>query len=197
MGDSGYTVDEERIDNQSNDNVCNSSPAYSNRNNAISGYRKLIILLSVFAFICCFRAYIFDRVIVSGESMSPFFSDGDVMWARKFDIEEFSRYQIVVAKIRGKFVIKRVIGLPNETLQIIDGSVYINDIKLNDDYGYPTTVYGYAEEKIVLGNNEYFLMGDNRDNSLDCRVWGAISKKDIKGIVVFQFFPFWEMRTIK
>lgn len=197
MGDNGYTVDEERIDNENDNNACNSSPAFSNRSNAISGYSKLIILLILFAFICCFRAYVLDRVIVSGESMSPSFSDGDVMWARKFDTKEFSRYQVVVAKVRGKFVIKRVIGLPNEILQIIDGLVYINDNKLTDDYGYSTTVYGLAEEKIILQNNEYFLIGDNRDNSLDCRIWGAINQEDIKGIVVFQFFPFWEMKTIK
>ena len=197
MGDNGYTVDEERTGNENDNNACNSSPAYSDRSNAISGYKKLIILLTLFAFIWCFRTYVFDRVIVNGESMSPSFSDGDVMWARKFDIGEFSRYQVIVAKIHGKVVIKRIIGLPNETLQIIDGSVYINDKKLIDDYGYPTTVYGYAEEKIILGKNQYFLMGDNRDNSLDCRAWGAINKDDIKGIVVFQFFPFWEMKTIK
>lgn len=151
----------------------------------------------VFTFICCFRAYIFDRVIVSGDSMKPTYSDGDVMWARKFDISELKRYQVVVADIQGKFVIKRVIGLPNETLQIIDGNVYINGEILKDDYGYPTEIYGCAADEIIIGENEYFLMGDNRDDSLDCRIWGSVNIESIKGVIVFQFFPFWKIGFVK
>lgn len=151
----------------------------------------------LFTFICCFRAYVLDRVVVSGDSMNPSYSNGDVMWARKFDITDLQRYQVVVADIRGKFVIKRVIGLPNEVLQIIDGYVYIDGDLLSDDYGYPTIIYGCAADEIKLGENEYFLMGDNRDDSVDCRTWGKIRVESIKGVVIFQFFPFWEIGFIE
>ena len=129
--------------------------------------------------------------------MNPTYSDGDAMWARKFDISELKRYQVVVADIQGKFVIKRVIGLPNETLQIIDGNVYIDGEILEDDYGYPTKVYGCAADEVVIGENEYFLMGDNRDDSLDCRIWGSVNIESIKGVVEFQFFPFWKIGFVE
>lgn len=197
MGNKGHTVDEKRLTNQSDNNSCTSDCFNFNRNNAVNGYKKFLSIMLVFTFICCFRAYIFDRVIVSGNSMNPTYSDGDVMWARKFDISELKRYQVVVADIQGKFVIKRVIGLPNETLQIIDGNVYINGEILKDDYGYPTKIYGCAADEIIIGENEYFLMGDNRDDSLDCRIWGSVNIESIKGVIVFQFFPFWKIGFVE
>ena len=129
--------------------------------------------------------------------MYPTFSDGDAMWARKFDINELTRYQVVVADISSKYVIKRVIGLPNETVQIIDGFVYINGEKLEDEYGYKTSIYGCAADAVILKEDEYFLMGDNRDDSLDSRILGAANIKKIKGVVIFQFFPFWEIGFVK
>lgn len=141
--------------------------------------------------------YVLERVIVSGISMYPTFSDGDVMWAKKFDIKELSRYQTVVAKIGGKYVIKRVIALPNEAIQIIDGFVYVDGEKLEGDYGDKTSTYGCAADALILKEDEYFLMGDNRDNSLDSRTYGPVRIKDIKGIVVFRFFPFWKIGIVR
>lgn len=127
-------------------------------------------------------------------SMNTTFSDGDVLWARKFNLQDIQRYEVVIAKVSSALIIKRVIGLPNETVQIIDGFVYINGEKLLDDYGYETTVYGYASNEVMLSENEYFLMGDNRNNSLDCRIWGAVKGCNIKGVIVMQIFPFWDMK---
>lgn len=151
----------------------------------------------VFLIVISFRHYVIDRVIVSGVSMESTFSDGDVLWAEKYDMNNLKRYDVVEASIDGKLVIKRIIGLPNETIQIIDGYVYVNGVKLIDDYGYNTSEYGCLSDKITLNENEYFLMGDNRDNSLDCRVWGAIDIDNIKGKIFFQFFPFWEIKSIE
>lgn len=197
MDNKGHSADETGIDNKSVDNGRNTDGACADRNNTISGYKKFLTVVFIFALICCFRAYVIDRVIVSGNSMNPYFSDGDVMWARKFDVLALERYQVVVAKADELFVIKRVIGLPNETVQIIDGFVYIDGEKLNGDYGYQTRIYGKAINEITLADNEYFIMGDNRDDSLDCRVWGSVSGNDIKGIVVFRFFPFWKIGAIE
>lgn len=129
--------------------------------------------------------------------MYPTYSDGDVMWAKKFGNTALRRYQVVVANVQGELVIKRVIGLPNERLQIVDGNVYINGRILKGDYGYKTQVYGCCATEITLKENEYFLLGDNRDSSLDCRVWGPLNISNIKGVIVFKVFPFWEAGFIE
>lgn len=177
--------------NGNTDTVC------PDRNSIVSGYKKFMVAVCLFALICIFRAQVIDRIIVRGDSMLPNYSDGDAMWARKFGIDELERYQVIVARIDGKLVIKRVIGLPFETLQIIDGDVYINGVVLKDDFGYSTEIYGCAKSEIMLGENEYFLMGDNRDESIDCRMWGAIDINEIEGVVIFRFFPFWKMQFIE
>lgn len=197
MGNKRHSLDEKEFAYQDNNGAGDLNASCGKRNNNIIGYKKFLALISIFTFTCCFRTYFLDRVIVSGSSMDPAYSDGDVMWARKFAINNVERYQVVVAKINGLLVIKRVIGLPNEQLQIIDGHVYINGTILEDDYGYPTEKYGCAASVVSLGETEYFLMGDNRDGSLDCRTWGAVDIENIKGIVVFRFFPFWKMQAIE
>ena len=196
MGEERHSTCKEKLNYDNGNNECNSSASCDYRF-SLNGYKKIAVILIVFLLVICFRHYVIDRVIVSGVSMENTFSDGDVLWAEKYDMSNLKRYDVVEASIDGKLVIKRIIGLPNETMQIIDGYVYVNGIKLIDDYGYNTSEYGCLAEKITLNENEYFLMGDNRDNSLDCRVWGAIDIDNIKGKIFFQFFPFWEIKSIE
>lgn len=124
--------------------------------------------------------------------MLPSFSDDDVVLVKKFD-NEYERFDVVVTKVNGILAIKRVIGLPNETVIIKDGCVYVNGKLLENDYGYPTNKYGCAEHEITLSENEYYLLGDNRDYSGDSREWGAIKKEQITGEVIIKIFPFWEI----
>ena len=145
----------------------------------------------------CFRTYVIERVIVSGQSMQPNYLDGDVLWARKYNLEKIERYQVVVAKMDHKYVIKRVIGLPNETVQMIDGLVYINGIQLDEQNVGQTTFEGCAVNQVTLKENEYFLMGDNRNNSIDSRIWGAVKKEHIEGIIFFRIFPFWKIGKVE
>lgn len=153
----------------------------------------MVLALVVF----CFRSFVLTRVVVSGDSMNPSFSDGDVLWARKFGVDKLDRYQVVVANTDSGYVIKRVIGLPGEAVQIVEGCVYIDGEKLADDPAAQTSIYGVAEAGVTLGEDEYFLLGDNRDNSTDSRVWGPVGSEDIKGVTVFRFFPFWKAGYVK
>lgn len=174
-------------------NVCDSNHFRTDRSNAIKGYKKLLLLLMLFLLIRGFRAMILDRIIVNGSSMNPNYADGDVLWVRKFDIVSLQRYQVVIAEVKGELMVKRVIGLPDESLAIVDGALFRDGEDLNDRYGYYETKPGGPNEIITLGEDEYYLMGDNRDESADSRTWGALSIDDIKGVVIFRFFPFWKM----
>ena len=138
--------------------------------------------------------YVAYQTPVEGESMEPTLTDGDsvVIQRLSYYFTDPKRYDVVVFPVHydsgsteKTYYIKRVIGLPGETVQIIDGSVYINNEKLTEDKYSSTSINeaGIAENPLVLGENQYFVMGDNRNMSTDSRnsYVGLVNKNDIVG----------------
>lgn len=165
--------------------------------NAVMGYIKFfLIILSAVAIIFS-RMWIVDIVSVYGGSMKNTFIENDVCVVQKVGLESYKRYDVVVAWVDGASVIKRIIALPGETIQITDGSVWINGEKLEGQFGENTWNGGVAEEPYELSGNEYFLLGDNRTESVDSRVHGAVKFSNIKGIVVFRIYPFNRLGSIE
>lgn len=148
----------------------------------------LMAILFLFIVTITFRYFICERIVVSGESMEPYLQDGDVLWARKYDIENVQRNDIVTVRVQQRLLIKRVIGLPGETVELTHDGIYVDGVKLSDDVGMV-----YEEYQIILGDNEYFVLGDNRINSRDSREFGAVTIDQITGIVEYRFFPFWRV----
>lgn len=139
--------------------------------------------------------YIAQIVDVSGDSMTNTLHDGQTLWINKFD-RHYDRFDIIVFR-HGKSVdandnatkdenlIKRVIGLPGETVRIDKkGKIYISGMELDEDYGKETIEDpGRAVKEVKLADDEYFVLGDNRNDSLDSRYAevGNVKKSDIIG----------------
>ena len=139
---------------------------------------SVIILLICFV-LCLIFFFLNNHVIViNGNAMSPTLNNND---KKKYvETKDIKRYDIVVYKGDTSSLVRRVYALPNETVEIKGGKIYVNDKVINRDNVHGE-INGYAY--YVLNNDEYFVMGDNLDSSLDSRQLGPITKDQIKGII--------------
>lgn len=143
--------------------------------------------------------YVGQRTVVAGDSMLNTLHDKDNLIIDKvsYRFREPKRYEIIVFPYHhaeDTFYIKRIIGLPGETVQIKEGYVYINDEKLEETFGREVIRadrYGQAAEPITLGENEYFVLGDNRNESADSRETsvGILKREDFIGRAWFRIWP--------
>ena len=150
--------------------------------------------------------YVGQRTEVIGESMELTLMDGDNLLVDKltYRFHDPERFDIVVFPYKyekNTFYIKRVIGLPGETVQInTDGDIFINGEKLEEYYGRETIENPVrAIEPILLADDEYFVLGDNRNNSRDSR-WedvGNIKKSELTGKVFIRIYPFREFGKVR
>lgn len=156
----------------------------------------------VIAFV--FVNFIAHHTFVDGYSMNNSLQNGDCLVIEKISyyLHEPERFDIVVFPYSEDVnYIKRIIGMPGDTIQIIDGYVYINGKKLTDDvYGNSLiNDSGIAASPITIGDDEYFVMGDNRNSSYDSRKAdvGLIGKDRIDGKAVFRMYPFDSIGFVK
>ena len=162
----------------------------------------LIVLILTFLVV----TYVGQRTKVSGSSMEPTLSDGDNLIVDKisYRFSDPERFDIIVFPFRyaeKTYYIKRIIGMPGETVRISDGYVYINgECLVSDIYGAELIQNPQsAEEPITLGEDEYFVMGDNRNHSQDSRdpSVGVIRREDLIGRAWVRIYPFDKLGVIK
>lgn len=144
-------------------------------------YLKFIIIF-IIGIIAIILYNNFSIIFVKGDSMSPTYQNGSILIINK-NYKEINRNDIIVFKKNSYDIyIKRVIGLPNETIYCENRNIYINDISIKDNFGNTTDNF----KKVTLKNNQYFVLGDNRNKSNDSRTIGFISKNEIIGKIIFQ-----------
>src|SRR5699024_4220253 len=180
-------------------------------------------LIFIVLVILAIRLFVFEPVTVKGHSMDPTLADGQKLIVSKvFQPERFDIITTVEPNDSSKVAVKRLIGLPGDTIEYKNDQLYINgktynepylkDFKakfvkdrLQEEYSYSSD---YQQEAEVVSNftpdfsvkvptGKYFVMGDNRLVSMDSREFGFITKKLMRGEVVLRYFPFDEISTFK
>lgn len=154
------------------------------------GLIALVIVLPV-------RYFLFQPFIVKGESMAPNFETGDYLIVDEisYRFSEPQRGDVVVFKYpkdTTQRFIKRIIGIPGETVNVKDGQVSIakdSEIIILDESYLPDNLKTLGDINITLGADEYFVLGDNRQYSFDSRAWGVVPRKNIIGKAFLRIFP--------
>ena len=165
----------------------------------------VVYLLVVVALTFLFVEFVGQRTHVNGDSMNATLENGDNLIVDKisYRFKNPERYDIIVFPYKYQektYYIKRIIGLPGETVEIEDGVIYINGEVLEENYGKEVMrSSGIASEPIELGEDEYFVLGDNRNNSSDSRdpSVGNIKKDDIVGRAFIRIWPFDKFGILK
>lgn len=165
-----------------------------------------IFLVIVIVFVLVIRGFVGGIVVIQGESMESTLMNKDIVFIEKLSYrnEAPKRNDVVVVTTdaMGKNVqyVKRIIGLPGETIQIKKGKVFVDGKALKEIQEFDLIEDGgMAREKIILGEDEFFLLGDNRNNSKDSRnvELGIVKKEQIEGKVFVRIYPFGKIGKIK
>jgi len=184
----------------------NNQPPEEQNKSGVKKYAIIIfdfVKLAIIALIIVMpiRYFLFQPFIVSGASMAPNFSTGDYLIIDEisYRLSQPQRGDVIVFNAgfvpgySGQKFIKRIVGLPGETVEVNNGKVSIS----KDETGYvleekylPENRKTVGDIKITLQGNQYFVMGDNRDFSFDSRAWGILPKTNIIGKAAIRLFPF-------
>jgi signal peptidase I len=153
----------------------------------------LIIILVVMLI----RTFLVTPAVVDGASMDYTLENGQLVLINKFvyNVKDVKRFDVVVLdnKKEGDKIIKRIIGLPNETIEYNNNQLYINGKRIEENYEFTNT----EDFTYTTKNGEYFVLGDNRVVSKDSRMLGTFGEDDIVGRVNFRLFPFRKFGTVK
>jgi len=199
----------EKIDQPQSESLNNINPGGNNK--VISFFSFLFDLLKTFVIVAlvafAIRYFVIQPFVVDGDSMLPTFINNEYLIAEKisYDFKNPSRGDVAIFRYPKNpeiIYIKRIIGLPGETVEIKNNSVYIADStesqakKLSESYlstVSKTYIYSESEKdqeyKVALKENEYFVMGDNREHSSDSREWGVLPRTNIVGRVWITVTP--------
>ena len=150
----------------------------------ILGYVIVIVIVLLI------KHFIVTPIRVNQSSMNNTLYDKDIMLLDKFsyNFKDIKRFDIVVIKTKKEHLIKRIIGLPGETIEYKDNKLYINEKEVKENFLHKNTK-DYKYEGIIP-KNYYFVVGDNRTNSLDSRTIGLIKRDEIIGKTNLVIFPF-------
>lgn len=156
--------------------------------------KELMPYIIIVVVVVLVRSFIVTPGLVNGASMEPTLYNNELVLINKIGLNKgINRYDIVVVKYENSTIIKRVIGLPYETVEYIDNTLYIDGEEVSTKVDFEYT----KDFKLTAGKNEYIVLGDNRNISKDSRIIGPVNKSDIIGKVDLVLFPFSKFGKVK
>ncbi len=152
--------------------------------------KELIGYIIVIIVVLLIKQFVVTPIRVNGNSMNNTLYNKDIMILDKisYRFRKIKRFEIVVVKKNREYLIKRVIGLPGDKVEYKDNKLYINDKEIKENFDHKETSDYILPE--VIPENYYFVVGDNRPDSLDSRYIGLIKKDEILGKTNLVLFPF-------
>lgn len=155
--------------------------------------KELIPYILIIIIVFLIRTFIATPVIVSGDSMVPTLKNKQLLLLNKINyrLNDIKRYDIVVIKIDKKEIIKRVIGMPGETIEYRNNTLYINGHEEKNDYNFETDDFNLKSicNCDEIPEDKYLVLGDNRKVSADSRIIGLIDRSEIEGNVNISLWP--------
>ncbi len=179
---------------KSSEDFLHPAPTQTDSKGSLFGYTLLALALALFI-----RFFVAAPYVVSGASMEPNFHNWDYLITDRvsYRMSEPARGDVIVFHLPQEYsrtLIKRVIGLPGETVVVEGTTVRVSDgentMILDESYLSEMNLGGPTNVSVSLGQDEYFVMGDNRRVSSDSRTWGALPRDHIVGRVLLRLFPF-------
>ena len=156
--------------------------------------KELMPYIIIVVLVLLVRSFIVTPGLVNGSSMEPTLHNNELVLINKIGLNKgIDRYDIVVVKYENSTIIKRVIGLPYETVEYINDILYIDGEIVNTKVDFEYT----KDFKLTAGKNEYIVLGDNRNISKDSRIIGPVKESDIIGKVDLVLFPFSKFGKVK
>lgn len=156
--------------------------------------KELMPYIIIVVVVLLVRSFIVTPGLVNGSSMEPTLHNNELVLINKIGLNKgIDRYDIVVVKYENSTIIKRVIGLPYETVEYINDILYIDGEIVNTKVDFEYT----KDFKLTAGKNEYIVLGDNRNISKDSRIIGPVKERDIIGKVNLVLFPFSKFGKVK
>lgn len=150
------------------------------------------------------KTFVFNTALVVGESMSPTLHEKDRLIANKISpkITGYKRGDIVILDapdVKNKSYIKRIIGMPGDKIEILDGHVLLNGERLEEDYTEEKYTDKHGNSSWIVKDNEVFVLGDNRKEyaSKDSRIFGCVPINSLKGKINIRYYPFKKVKKFK
>ena len=150
--------------------------------------KEIALYLIIIVAILLLKKFVVTPILVSGDSMKKTLLDNDILILNKlaYVTGNIERFDVVVVDTENEYIIKRIIGLPGEKISYIDNKLYINGKLVKENYYHGKT----DDFEVKVPKNKYFVLGDNREVSVDSRILGPFSKKEILGKSNLVIFPF-------